>query len=75
MVAALVSGRFNSTEGYLVHAPEALAILESAHPEAAVWWKTHAPHYLRPRRKFLFQKDVGSVTQSHPGTEPTNRRL
>jgi hypothetical protein len=49
--------------GYLVDAPAAIAILESAHPEAAAWWKAHAPHFLRPRRKFVFHKGIGTVVE------------
>lgn len=61
LVAALLTGRLRKTEGYLIDAPAAIEILEAAHPEAAEWWKTHAPHFLRPRRKFVFHTGVGTV--------------
>jgi hypothetical protein len=60
---ALFTGRFRVSEGYFVDASAALRALESAHPEAAAWWKEHRPDLWRPGRRFLFQKDVGHVVQ------------
>jgi hypothetical protein len=72
LLVARLTGRFKRSEGYLVDARAALAILESAHPEAAAWWKAHAPHFLRPRRIFLFHKSVGSVVEQG-AVAPGNR--
>jgi hypothetical protein len=60
---ALFTGRFRITAGYSVDASAALRALESAHPEAAAWWKEHRPDLWRPGRRLLFQKDVGYVVQ------------
>ena len=58
---ALLTRRLDTYEGYLVDAPAALAILEAAHPDAAAWWRANTPHLFRPRRRFIFQKGVGTV--------------
>jgi hypothetical protein len=63
LVVALITGRLSRSEGYLVDAPAAIAILEAAHPEAAAWWKANTPHLLRPRRRLLFQRGVGKVVE------------
>jgi hypothetical protein len=62
-LSALLPGRLNHTEGYLVNAPAALSILELAHPEAAAWWRTNTPHLFGRRRRLLFPKGVGDVVE------------
>ena len=61
LLAALFAGGFRRVEGYVVDAPAALAILESAHPEAAAWWREHVPHSFLPGGKFVFPKGIGDV--------------
>jgi hypothetical protein len=61
---AFYTGRLDVTEGYTVDAPGALDALESAHPEAAVWWKEHRADLFRPGRRFMFQKASGHVVES-----------
>ena len=60
-ILALIARQLPRTEGYIVDALTAVRILESAHPEAAAWWKANAAHLIRPDRRFVFQKDVGHV--------------
>jgi|HubBroStandDraft_4_1064222.scaffolds.fasta_scaffold191208_2 hypothetical protein len=62
---AFYKGRLDVTEGYLVDAPGAFDVLESAHPEAAAWWKGHRPDLFRPGRKLVFPKGVGNVVQQN----------
>jgi hypothetical protein len=63
---AWISGRLHLAEGYLVDdAPAALQVLESAHPEAAAWWRKHTPHIYQSNRKFLFHKGSGIVVEQN----------
>jgi hypothetical protein len=39
---------------YIIEASVAIAILQSAEPEAASWWEKHAPHVLEPGKLFAF---------------------
>ena len=50
----LITFRLAIHSGYVVPADRAIEILAAAHPEAARWWREHAPHSLRAGRKFLF---------------------
>jgi hypothetical protein len=60
---ALLAGKLQRSQGYLVDAPAALHILELAHPEAASWWRKNTPHLFREKRRLLFQKSVGDVVE------------
>ena len=60
---ALLSGRLRRREGYLVNAVEAIQILETTQPEAAAWWRENASHFMRPNRRFLFEKKSGYVRE------------
>jgi hypothetical protein len=44
--------------GYAVDGQTAIAILESANPEAAAWWRQHAPDVLAPGYQLVFPAEV-----------------
>ena len=53
----LVAGRSTRRRGYAVEVAAALTALERIHPDAAVWWRTNAPHLLTRGRHFLFREE------------------
>jgi hypothetical protein len=63
-LSALWSGRLGRANGYAVSVIEAIAALEAAHPEAARWWREHAPHLVRPGKAFVFSAEVCVVEDS-----------
>jgi hypothetical protein len=58
---ALLRGRADHTCGYAVEGARAVDILERSSPEAAAWWREHAPQYVAPRRYLVFHADVCEV--------------
>lgn len=52
---ASLTGEAISTTGYLTYAASAIEILDDARPEAAAWWREHAPKFLREDAEFLFE--------------------
>lgn len=48
----------NALAGYGVPAREALSILEQHAPEAAQWWREHAPRLLQPGKVLVFASNV-----------------
>jgi hypothetical protein len=59
----LAGGRYQRRRGFKVNVLEAIAVLESASPEAASWWRVNAPHLMRPSRFFLFPEDVCTLVE------------
>lgn len=57
-LAALWSGRLTRSSGYAVSAVAAIAALEAVHPDAAQWWREHAPHVLKPGKAFVFAAEA-----------------
>jgi hypothetical protein len=55
---ALARGRANRITGYVVEGARAVDILERSSPEAAAWWREHAPQSVAPRRCLLFHEHV-----------------
>jgi len=55
---AILRGRAKRETGYVVEAKVALDLLAAHGPEAADWWRTHAPRFLEPGRSFLFAAEV-----------------
>jgi hypothetical protein len=51
----LALGKCQTEIGYVVDAPAAIAILAERHPDAAAWWSTNAPRFLRPGHTFVFR--------------------
>lgn len=57
----LFRGRLSMTEGFAVDSAQAIAILESKHPDAATWWNSNTPRLIKTNRCFVFQNDVCEV--------------
>ncbi len=56
--------RFDNETGYVVECVPAIELLAISSPEAAQWWRTHAPALLQPGQCFMFQAGVGLVLPS-----------
>ena len=54
-----LGGRAARHRGWVVDSRRAIELLEIDHPDAADWWRSHAPHMLRPGRLFLFAEHAG----------------
>ena len=50
-------GKSFFVRGYKVAVIEAIGVLEKASPETAAWWKSNAPHLVKPKKYFLFRKE------------------
>jgi hypothetical protein len=70
VLIAWLRGRLTPTLGFVVGVVPALQVLEQASPEAAAWWRAHAPHLVVPKQKFLFHADVCSVVQINAPDAP-----
>ena len=55
---AILRGRAKRETGYVVEAKVALDLLAAHAPEAADWWRTHAPRFTEPGRYFLFAAEA-----------------
>ena len=55
---ALASGKSEKVTGHLVNAKVAVDKLEQLSPDAAAWWREHAPHMLQGGRYFVFNADA-----------------
>jgi len=51
---ARLRGKSHRTTGYLVHSARAIQILARTRPDAADWWRTHAPRFCKPHEGFIF---------------------
>lgn len=81
---AMLTGRAQRATGYVVDAKTALELLATHAPEAALWWRTHAPRFLEPGRCFLFAAEgceevhespvVEWLVPWHPVDDPAVRR-
>jgi hypothetical protein len=63
-IVSMVTGKLERQSGFVVEVRSAIELLEASHPEAAAWWRTHAPHLLRGRKYFLFHEAVGHVVEA-----------
>ncbi len=54
MFWASLTGAPVTATGYLTPAARAIEILDRARPQAAAWWREHAPKFLREEAEFLF---------------------
>lgn len=52
---ASLTGAPITVTGYLTSAARAIEILARTRPEAAAWWREHAPKFLRDEAEFLFE--------------------
>lgn len=67
-LSALWSGRLRRANGYAVSVLEAIAALDATHPEAAKWWREHAPHLVKPGKAFVFSSEVCVVEEDPTAT-------
>lgn len=51
---ARLRGRTHHTTGYVVGSARAIQLLSCSRPDAADWWRTHAPRFCGPYEQFLF---------------------
>jgi hypothetical protein len=51
-------GKGLNVDGYAVDAKSAVDILAVQHPEAAGWWREHAPSLLDGKRWFVFDAEA-----------------
>lgn len=51
---ARLRGKLHSTTGYTVRSARAIELLERTRPDAANWWRTHAPRFCDPNEGFIF---------------------
>jgi hypothetical protein len=63
VLAALLRGGYQQRSGFKVDVMQALEVLEIRSPDAAQWWRTNAPHLVKPSRCFLFSEQVCKVVQ------------
>lgn len=65
---ALVRGRGEPSDGYVVEARGAIDRLSRHAPAAARWWRERAPHLLRSGSHFVFDRAAcEEVTEVEPG--------
>ncbi|MGD0057959.1 MAG: hypothetical protein ABSD58_00935 [Verrucomicrobiia bacterium] len=57
-LTAVVSGRLQPQVVYVVVGHVAVDVLATESPEAAAWWREHAPHILRPGWRLTFPAEV-----------------
>jgi hypothetical protein len=51
---ARLTGRLQVVSGYVVASDRAIDLLGRSRPEAAAWWRTHAPDFCQPGAEFIF---------------------
>jgi hypothetical protein len=52
---AWLRGKGERETGYAISGAAAVAALEASRPEAAAWWREHAPHVTRAGQVLLFE--------------------
>lgn len=62
--ASLTGARITTT-GYLTRAAKAIEILSRTRPDAAEWWRDHAPKFLREEAEFLFEAPACERVEDH----------
>ena len=67
--AGLLRGELREQRGFVVNVIQAIAALERASPEAARWWRTNAPHLMKPSRHFVFPEAVGQLVGKDDASE------
>jgi hypothetical protein len=58
---AVARGRARRVAGFAVEGARAIEVLERSSPEAAAWWREHAPRYLAPKHYLVFHENVCEV--------------
>jgi len=51
---ARLTGRLEVVSGHVVKADRAIDLLGRSRPDAAAWWRGHAPAFCRPGAEFIF---------------------
>jgi hypothetical protein len=69
VLLASLTGRARRSTGFVVDAKAALELLATRAPEAAEWWRSHAPRFLEQGRCFLFAVDVCEVVNESPAVD------
>jgi hypothetical protein len=69
VLLGILTGRAKRATGYVVDAKTSLELLATHAPEAADWWRTHAPRFLEPGRSFLFAADVCKEVHERPAVD------
>jgi hypothetical protein len=57
-VGVLSNQPANCCEGYAVHGATAVQLLAAKAPEAAAWWRRHAPHVLTGGYELVFPAEI-----------------
>jgi hypothetical protein len=60
--------------GYVIDAPQALVLLAQKDPDAAMWWREHAPHCWQPGARFLFHAEVCAEIRTRYVDQPMSAR-
>jgi hypothetical protein len=53
----ILTGKSGKQEGFAVATMAAIAVLEQSSPDAAQWWREHAPQLIKPGHHFVFRTD------------------
>ncbi len=69
VLLGILTGRAKRATGYVVDAKTSLELLATHAPDAADWWRTHAPRFLEPGRFFLFASEVCEEVQEGPAVD------
>jgi hypothetical protein len=64
---AVARGRANRVAGFAVEGARAIEVLERSSPDAAAWWRAHAPQYLAPKGYLVFHENVCEVVDEGNG--------
>jgi hypothetical protein len=73
MILAALMGRTYKCVGYYVESAKAVEILAESAPEAARWWRDHAPWTLRQGRRFIFLADQCEEVEAAVWPPPVSR--
>jgi hypothetical protein len=60
-----LTGRTERTTGWVVDSARAIALLSRTRPDAADWWRTHAPRFTQSDSQFVFDSPA-----CEPSPEP-----
>lgn len=60
----LITGQRRKVNGYPVRVTSAIAELEKACPEAAMWWRENTPQLVSPSHFFVFEATACEVVNS-----------
>ncbi|MEX1132441.1 MAG: hypothetical protein WEC15_04380 [Flavobacteriales bacterium] len=81
---AVITGRAQQRNGYIVEANTAVELLAARAPEAADWWRKNTPHLIAPGRYFMFAVEACEEVEEsvqvewlipwHPVDDPVVRR-